>query len=158
MDLPLSKEGERQAKEAAKYIGIRPDVVMSSTKKRTIQTAEILFPELYQHVTLPVFDEIFFGDLESVASTEELRCEILKDPLCIRTKYHGDDIWERAQKAIEYLDHLEEEFPDQTVAIVTSDSLLQSIRCLQQHGKVNGIVWSYENYFENCSCYRYPFS
>ncbi|MBQ9827971.1 MAG: histidine phosphatase family protein [Lachnospiraceae bacterium] len=149
-DAPLSDKGRQQAAEAGLADELKPDVVMSSALKRAIATAEILFPETYAHVTLPIFNEIFFGDLENLPFTMDIKRATCEDPLILKDKYNGDNGWERAQTAIDFIGGLGTAYPGRTVAIVTSNTLMQFIICLLKYGRAGGYIWSGKLHVNNC--------
>lgn len=154
-DAPLSAEGIRQAKAAESEIkNIQPDIVLSGTKIRQIQTAEILFPTIYRHNTDPIFDEIRFGELENKPITPALNREITDNVLYLRDYYGGDDIWLRGNYAINRMIELCEIYPYPKIAIITSDTLIQAIICLLLYGKQNGYIWTTQSHIRNCDCVK----
>lgn len=150
-DAPLSDIGVKQAEDAAKKLNIMPDIVISGTKIRQRTTASILFPDIYQNVAVHVFDEIYFGDLENANITDEINHGVIKDVLSIKTAYNGDDVWERAERAVKYIKNIGYLQPGKIIAIITSDTLMQTILTYLNHGKTNGIIWSGEYDIQNCS-------
>lgn len=163
-DAPLSAEGIKQAEESIKQaaegikqaenasIDIDPDVVISGQKKRQMQTAKILFPDKYREETTPVFNEIYFGDLENTVIGNKAESDLVKDVSLNHIKHGGDDVWARAEQAIKFIENIQTKYPDKTVAIVTSDTLTQAIITRLVYGKVNGVIWSGQYYVPNCTC------
>ncbi len=154
-DTSLSEEGRTQAKKIAETIQIVPDIVISGSKKRQIQTAEILFPDVYKHDATSVFDEICFGELEGTPISDKIDSDVVKDILSIKTVYHGDNVWERAEAAIKYISKMGIEHPDKTIAVISSDTLIQSVITLLQYGVVNGVIWAGKYYIPNCTPVRF---
>ena len=130
-DMPLSPEGVQQAMEFRGKTNIKPMVAISSRKKRAVQTRNILFPNA-SHEETDIFDEINFGELEHMPVTPENGEELSGNPMLIKTKYNGDDIWERADRAIRTIEYLS--CIDCDVAIVLHDTLYQAI-CWKLTGK-----------------------
>ena len=150
-DMPLSEEGLKQAKDTANILNINPDLVISGTKKRQMQTANILFPEKYKYDTTPVFDEIYFGDLENVAIGDEAR-DIIDNILLIQTMHNGDNVWERAENALRYILNTEYLQTVKTSVILTSDTLMEAMIIKLVHGKVNDMIWAGKYHIDNCQC------
>ncbi len=148
-DAPLSKEGIIQAKSA--HVDITPDICISGEKKRQIQTAAILFPEKYKGEITAIFNEINFGDLENTEIGNKSNSDLIKDVSLNHITHGGDDVWVRAESAIKFILQIPKRYPDKSVAIVTSDTLIQSIVTRLVYGKVNGIIWSGQYYVPNCT-------
>lgn len=154
-DAPLSEEGIRQAAVAARSLRrIHPDIVLTGTKTRQIQTAQIIFSSVYNHETDPVFDEIYFGDLEGSPITQEQNQEVTNNPVTIPLEHNGDNIWKRAKKAVERLLSLAQQYPERKIAIITGDTLMQAIVCYILYGEKNGYIWSTEAHLRNCECIK----
>lgn len=62
-DEALSPSGVRQAEALAQTLSLRPQLVITSGMRRTVQTAAILFPQAAQ-LAVPAFAETDFGDFE----------------------------------------------------------------------------------------------
>ncbi len=151
-DAPLSSEGIRQAEEAHRTMNIRPNHVITGTNTRQIQTAQIMFPNVYKHQTSPIFDEIDFGDLESLPITQEQNKEITENTLSLKYEHGGDDIWKRAKRAVEYMTDVCGPMLYPKIAIISGDTLIQAIVCLLLYGEKDNYIWSTKSHVRNCEC------
>lgn len=152
-DSPISKNGERQAKVGAAELGVIPDIVISGRKKCQIQTAQIMFPDIYKYDEVKEFDEINFGVLEGKKIDDELRDELLNNPSYIKKVYSGDNVWTRAKEAIAYIEKLGRMYSDKTILIISSKAMIQSIICELIDGEINGLAWTGKYYLRNCDYY-----
>ena len=147
-DPNLCEEGIRQSLSAK--FDFTPNIVISGALKRQIQTAENLFPDLYKHETYSLLNEMYFGSLEGTLITPEFDESIIEDVLTLKNKYGGDNMWERADKALEFIKELGIKYKNKTVAIVTSDTLMQAMMCTLKYGHENGHIYTGELYVDNC--------
>ena len=119
-DLPLSeKDLDRLPSD------IIPDILITSSKVRAIETARILFPKKKIDNVNKIFDEIYFGVLEGTHIEWDSYSEICEiRPESIFSKYNGDNIWERARKALEYIEMIDS---DKNICIISHGTLFRSI-------------------------------
>lgn len=133
-DIPLSNSGKLQAKALGEYLHqYHPDIaaVYTSTLQRTISTAEIALKSMnskapIQH--LAMFDEIDYGPDEGKPETqviERIGLAAIKDWENSNTVPPG---WRVDPEKItnawrEFAAKMEEEFPDQTILVVTSNGI-----------------------------------
>ena len=158
LDQPLSDEGIGQALEAKIYFDcIRDDLglLVSSDMERAIGTAKRIFPDRNTLILDKRFREIHFGLLEGKPLTDEILKELQEDPLRIKTKYQGDDVWVRAKKAVQALQtYISLSVGD--VVLIGHDTLFECM--LQQVGyydMANGgetpfLLWADRCRFSNC--------
>ena len=109
MDSALSWEGRvdlKQLVERGREILDRTDVVISSTQKSAIETAKIMFPYKYTGLESNRLDELNFGMLENEKRSLDVLDEISEEPLLLRKKYNGDNIWDRADTFLGFLENL----------------------------------------------------
>ena len=125
-DYPLTEKGILDAKELAKQIDFKPDVLIVSPLIRAQQTASLLFSEK-EFIVDSAFREIHFGDFEDTLMEDNEFLQTYKTRASMLHEVsHGDNIKERADKAIvRLLDYL----PRGNVAVVCHDMIIRSIIC-----------------------------
>ena len=125
LDLGLSEKGKEQAEALGKQYGRIPCEVIVSAMIRTCETGLIAFPNAYKIVDKR-FNEINFGQLEGAEIEDSVVEEIQKDARIIKTKFGGDNVFLRAEKAAEAVkEYLEKSEGD--VYIIIHDTLFECI-------------------------------
>ena len=69
-DRPLNKRGRRACKALAQYIrdsGIRPELILSSSAKRALETLEALLPSLDHQPEIRLDKEIYHADARALS-------------------------------------------------------------------------------------------
>lgn len=132
-DIPLNKEGEKQAKDAAKRLAsVNFDVVFSSDLSRAKRTAEIIALEKKITVqTTKVLRERSFGILEGKPADEALK--ILKtDIKKLRTminqkakEFGGETDEEVASRFLTFIREVAIAYPGKNILIVSHGSLIR---------------------------------
>lgn len=101
LDLPLTEQGIEEALFAGTYFKDHTvSNVVSSDMKRAVFSMFYMFPERNSFFIDRRFREIYFGRLEGVPVSSSIISELQRDPMRIREKYRGDDVWTRADKAL----------------------------------------------------------
>lgn len=115
IDVPLSEKGMQEAREASSRLGnmgVRFDVVVTSTMKRSIETAHLLFDHRVQFIQSKLCDERKFGIMEGHTWEEVLNFEprillisVGDDLHTVNPQggEHFEDVWERAKKFRRFL-------------------------------------------------------
>ena len=112
-DVPLSDAGERDCRKSAHALaGIRLDVIVTSTLKRSIDTSRLLCCEAPVQIQTELCSERCFGVLEGMTWREALQL----DPPILFIEVGGDrhsvnppggepfeDVWQRARKFRRFL-------------------------------------------------------
>ena len=149
----LSEEGRLQAAGVRQELlqkGLIPKVTFVSNKLRSAETAAIALTESIMKVN-PLFNEIYFGDLEGKDIEEDIEKEISNDWSILKVKYGGDDIVKRAKQAINALNEIELEY-DGIVFVVLHGTLLEAIQILYKYGREEkNKLWTGEYYIKNCN-------
>jgi probable phosphoglycerate mutase len=133
-DLDLVPSGQKQGRQLGEFFkttGITPAVFYSAELKRSYQTAEIARDELDKNIpieTTNIFDEIDYGPDEA-KTEEEVYARIGKQAV---EKWNESAIvpdgWkvnpdEIIKNWTEFTDMIAEKYPNQTVAVVTSNGI-----------------------------------
>lgn len=125
-DYPLTDKGIKDAYELKKRLTIHPDVLIVSPLIRAQQTAAILFPQMPVIID-DAFREIHFGDYENTPMKDDETLKIYQTETSRLSEFtHGDDLKERADKAIS---RLQDYLPQGDVAVVCHDTLIRSVIC-----------------------------
>lgn len=125
-DYPLTDKGIKDAYELKSRLTIHPDILIASPLLRAQQTAEILFPEMPMIID-EAFREIHFGDYEDTPMKDDEFFRMYKTKTADLHKIsHGDNIKERADKAISRLFYY---LPQGEVVVVCHDTLIRCIIC-----------------------------
>jgi broad specificity phosphatase PhoE len=137
-DSPLSEEGIRQARAAAKRL-LREDinVVLASKWKRAHETAEIIASELKKEIEL--FEGIhekergvwsngasYYSD---VAKEHDVEVQKNWQDLDWKFKGEGESVREVIQRASRLRDHLIAKHKDQNVLVVSHSAFIRSFIC-----------------------------
>lgn len=129
-DYPLSDKGRKEA--SSLLLPCQPERIISSTKQRAVQTAQIAFKQ-YEGECYTEFNEIDFGNLENTTPTsknQEMANYNLQELLNIM---NGDDLHKRATTMDKALKRIIFELQDNgAAAIICHDTL---IRVWLQHIK-----------------------
>lgn len=140
IDVPLNETGIRDAREAsAKLAGVTFDIVITSTLKRSIETAHLLVGDAVQIVQNRLCDERNFGVMEDLTWDEVqnldppvLFIEVGNDLHSVNPKGGEpfEDVWERAKKLRRFLF---KEYKGSNILIVSHGVFLQML-----HGVLRG--------------------
>jgi len=115
IDVSLSEKGIQEVREAScglKQMGIEFDVVVTSTMKRSIETAHLLFLDGAQFVQSKLCDERNFGNMEGHTWEEVQNFEPRILFISVGDDLHSvnppggehfEDLWERAKKFRRFL-------------------------------------------------------
>ena len=146
-DYPLSFTGKTEAIRARKtYLPLEPDRVYTSTLKRAIGTAVILFSKpVPEYMRYPAFNEIYFGTAETKTysgGTEGYENQFEDDFVAFMEECEGDDPYERAEEAIRHIREIADdicmypkEYPNRKVVIITSNTLMMCIALTLMRGR-----------------------
>ncbi len=126
LDSPLSVAGMEDIIKIDKKSFCKPDILVTGTQVRHIQTAQLLFPDININDKTEIFNEIDFGKLEGKKITKELKNEIIDNISIIRTKYNGDIVWDRAKEAVNFISNLSYR-KNKIIAVVSSAMLIQAM-------------------------------
>lgn len=157
LDLPLSEKGIEQAiavqerfKDRDKEIGL----VVCSDMKRAVETAFRAFPDRNTIVVDRRFREINFGKLEGACLYKETLLELQYKPELIFRKYKGDNIWDRANKALDALEQYVR-VSEGDVVLVGHDTLFElMLQAVGYYEIINGgekpfVLWADHCRFPN---------
>ena len=125
-DYPLTEKGIKDAHELKAQLTFHPDILVVSPLVRAQQTARILFPQMPMLID-EAFREIHFGDYENTPMKDDEFSRIYKTKTSELHKIsHGDNVQERADKAIS---RLQDYLPQGEVAVVCHDTLIRAVIC-----------------------------
>lgn len=162
LDIPLSEAGVRDArKAAAKLAGTKFDVVVTSMKKRAVETARIIAGETTPIIQNGLCNERNFGVMEGMTWDE---VKGLKPPIIminVGNDLHTvnpkggepfEDVWDRAKK---FRRLLFREHRGSAILVVSHGVFLQMF-----HGVLRGsnCIESLARYPANLELYRFRFS
>jgi broad specificity phosphatase PhoE len=143
IDVPLSEAGANDVKRAArKLVGMHFDAIITSTLKRSIQTARLLFGENVKLVQCAICDERNYGKMQGLTENDVSllvpKVEFIKKG----NDYHslnppGGETFDQLRERAEKLYHLVfAEFGGKTVLVISHGVFLQ-----QFHGYIRGLDW-----------------
>jgi len=162
IDVPLSEEGIRDAREAsAKLAVVRFDVVVTSTLKRSIETARILAGDAAPVVQNRLCNERNFGVMEGLTWDE---IQSLQPPILLITVGNDlhtvnpkdgepfEDVWERAKRFRRFLF---KEYKGSNILVISHGVFLQMF-----HGVLRRLscIESLAVYPSNLELSRFRFS
>ncbi len=162
VDVPLSEAGIRDAREAsAKLSGVKFDIVVTSTLKRSFETAQILVGDAVPIVQSKLCNERNFGVMEGLTWDE---IQNLQPPVLLITVGNDlhtvnpkggepfEDVWERAKK---FHQLLFKEYKGSNILVVSHGVFLQMF-----HGMLRGLncIESLGVYPANLELARFRFS
>jgi broad specificity phosphatase PhoE len=162
IDVPLSEAGIRDARAAAaKLAGLSLDVVMTSTLRRSIETAQILVDHGVPVVQSRLCNERNFGVMEGLSWDE---VQLLDPPVLfieVGNDLHSvnpqrgepfEEVWERAKK---FRHFIFKEYRGSRVLVVSHGVFLQLF-----HGLLKGLscIESLAVYPSNLVLFRFRFS
>jgi broad specificity phosphatase PhoE len=162
IDVPLNDAGIEDSREAAaKLAGLRFDVAVSSTLKRSIETAHLLVNGVVPHLQSPLCDERNFGVMEGLTwdDVQHLEPPVLfievGDDLHSVNPKGGEpfeDVWERAKQFRRFLFS---EYRGSSVLVVSHGVFLQMF-----HGVLRGsnCIESLSDYPANLELATFRFS
>lgn len=141
IDIPLSEAGIEDARRAApKLVDIKFDMVITSTLKRAIQTAQILISESAPIIQNELCDERNFGIMEGLTweDVQTLQPPVLminvgNDLHTVNPKGGEpfEDVWERARK---FHHRFSREYAGKNILVVSHGVFLQMF-----HGVLRGL-------------------
>lgn len=162
MDILLSERGMAECRQASFKLARYPaDVVITSTMKRSIDTAHLLLPDGPALVQNPLCNERNFGVLEGhtwdeINSFEPpiLLIKVGRDWHTVNPKGGEpfEDVWQRAKK---FRGYLFKNFRGKSILVVSHGVFLQLF-----HGLLRGLncIESLAAYPANLELYRFIFS
>ena len=127
---PLAERGRHDAPAMGRYIvkhHLRPDLVLSSTSKRTVETCESAFNEFVKWPETEYLEALYLAEPEAIFSIAR-RVPRKQDTLCIVG--HNPGIETAAsllarepvrRKERDYFDAIEEKFPTCALAVLAFD-------------------------------------
>ncbi len=148
LDSPLSATGMEELSLIDKKELFKPDILITGTQIRQVQTAQLLFPDHTISNQTPLFNEINYGILEKCKITDGLRNEIIKDVTVIHKKYDGDDVWRRAQDALTFINDMLY-YKSKIIVIISSAMLIQSILGIVNAQKTGKLAFDEKYHLKN---------
>jgi len=141
IDVPLSEEGIRGARQASAKLGeARFDVVITSTLRRAIQTAHLLVGESVPSVQSELCNERNYGVFEGLTWDEVQKLEPPVLFIEVGNDLHSvnppggepfEDVWDRAKKFRRFLF---QEYKGSNILVVSHGAFLQML-----HGVFRGL-------------------
>jgi phosphohistidine phosphatase len=128
---PITARGRRQAAEVGRYVArppvtgvARPELVLASSARRALQTAELVMAELGGDVELVVEHRLYQADPDDVV---DILRELGDDPSSVLVVGHNPTVHELALLLLDGEDTagnaaLEQGFPTATLAVVSVDT------------------------------------
>lgn len=162
MDIPLNERGIAECRVAsAKLAGYPVDIVITSTMKRSIDTAHFLLPKSPAIIQSSLCNERNFGIMEGHTWEEIqsfdppiLMIEVGKDWHTVNPKGGEpfEDVWQRAKK---FRRLIFESFQGKSILVISHGVFLQMF-----HGLLRGLncIESLTEYPANLELYRFIFS
>lgn len=124
----LAERGRRDAPAVGRYMArhhLRPDLILSSTSKRTVETSELVFGEFTKRPETEYLEALYLAEPEAIFSIVR-RVPRKQDTLCIVGHNPGLEVAASLlarepvrRKERDYFDAIEEKFP--TCALVVLD-------------------------------------
>ena len=116
VDVPLNTIGLQQAEEIAqKFKNMKPDAILVSPLKRTIQTAEYISRS--------------FGEMEGKPSRPDWNIQMMLDYEKNYAKEHIEPIQALFKRVYRFLDEIIEKYKEKQVILVTHGAISQPIEC-----------------------------
>jgi broad specificity phosphatase PhoE len=141
IDVPLSEAGIRDARQASAQLGgARFDVVITSTLRRAIQTAELLVGESVPSVQSELCNERDYGVFEGLTWEEVQKLEPPVLFIEVGDDLHSvnppggepfEDVWDRAKRFRRFLF---QEYAGSNILVVSHGAFLQML-----HGMFRGL-------------------
>ena len=126
----LAERGRRDAPLMGRYMArhsLRPDLVLSSTSKRTIETAELAFSEFGKKPETEYLEALYLAELEAIFSIVR-RVPRKQDTVCVVGHNPGLEVAASLlarepvrRKERDYFDAIEEKFPTCALAVLDFD-------------------------------------
>jgi isoleucyl-tRNA synthetase len=133
VNLSLNDTGKKQAEELAKHLkGTTFDAVISSNRKRAIETAEIVASALGTHTDekLSQFDERTLGEWSGQNREEFMEEHGVNAGFHFASPKDGEGLSDFLKRVEEGLQYLEEHYAGKHVLLVSHQAVIQAIRVL----------------------------
>jgi probable phosphoglycerate mutase len=162
IDIPLSEKGGKDCKEVSKKLVDYPfDVVVTSTMKRSIETAHLLVPDSPMIIQSDLCNERRFGILEGRTWDEALKFDPPILMIDVGNDLHTvnpkggepfEDVWQRAKK---FRNFLFRNYKGKNILVVSHSVFLQMF-----HGVLKGssCIESLAVYLSNLELSSFYFS
>lgn len=131
VDVPLNTIGLQQAEEIAqKFKNMKPDAILVSPLKRTIQTAEYISKITGTPISIePCLIERSFGEMEGKPSRPDWNIQMMLDYEKNYAKEHIEPIQALFKRVYRFLDEIIEKYKEKQVILVTHGAISQPIEC-----------------------------
>jgi phosphohistidine phosphatase len=126
----LAERGRRDAPALGRYMVkhlLRPDLVLSSTSKRTVETSELAFGEFVKRPETEYLEALYLAEPEAIFSIVR-RVPRKQDSVCIVGHNPGLEVAASLlarepvrRKERDYFDAIEEKFPTCALAVLDFD-------------------------------------
>jgi broad specificity phosphatase PhoE len=149
-DMSLTNKGILQSKNFKQDNTFKPQIVITSKKNRSIETANYIYG-FNKIISMDLFNEIYFGKLEGTPIINFINNEIIKDPKLLKDKYCGDCIKFRAEKATEFIKTLPAQYNVKKISIISHGTLMENMLNIIVGNDIENHFWNNTWKMENCS-------